>query len=78
MYFQQLHERKRFLKKTYFNIYMRYALACFIFLFLYSQTLKQIGSVLINKLKLADVGNRPVIWVCHSMGGREIIHVSNM
>lgn len=32
-------------------------------------TISDRSSEYISKLLIADVGKRPIIWVCHSMGG---------
>ena len=36
---------------------------------IYSSTIEYRSSELLNKLKNAGVGRRPVVWIAHSLGG---------
>ena len=36
------------------------------------RSIAQRSAILIDKLKRADIGNRPIIWVGHSMGGMHV------
>jgi len=36
---------------------------------IYSKTLRAQGERLVSKLKAANIGSRPIVWIGHSMGG---------
>ena len=52
------------------NMYFIYIITvCFLYDLASRRTLQKRASLLVEKLRNSGIGNRPVIWVGHSMGG---------